>query len=140
MNPFGITQTPLKRVLTAGGDVMHGIKNKDAGFNGFGEAYFSWIDPGAVKAWKLHERMTLNLIVPVGAVKFVFYIPNHGFRTDEIGIRNYARLTVPPKVWFGFQGLTDSPSLVLNIADIPHDPEEAKRQSVEDIPYVWGSL
>ena len=43
---------PLKRVSTIGGDVMHAIKKSDIGFNGFGEVYFSWVDQGAIKAWK----------------------------------------------------------------------------------------
>ena len=28
---------------------------------------------GKIKAWKFHTKMILNLIVPVGKVKFVFY-------------------------------------------------------------------
>ena len=33
---------------------------------GFEEAYFSLIDKDAVKAWKRHKTMTLNLVVPLG--------------------------------------------------------------------------
>jgi hypothetical protein len=36
--------TPLKRITTEGGDVMHALKNSDTGFNGFGEVYFSWVE------------------------------------------------------------------------------------------------
>ena len=43
---------------------MHGIKKNDTGYVGFGEVYFSYINPKAVKAWKKHNRMTLNLVVP----------------------------------------------------------------------------
>ena len=64
---------PLKRVSTIGGDVMHAIKKSDIGFNGFGEVYFSWVDQGAIKAWKCHQRMTLNLVVPLGEVRMVFH-------------------------------------------------------------------
>ena len=68
-----ILVTPLRRITTDGGDVMHALKKSDIGYNGFGEVYFSWVEQGAIKAWKCHQRMTLNLVVPVGEVHFVFH-------------------------------------------------------------------
>ena len=63
------------------------------------------IEMGAVKAWKQHRRMTLNLVVPVGNVRFVFLADEGKAQREEtIGVSNYVRLTVPPGVWFGFQG------------------------------------
>lgn len=133
-----IRVTPLKRIPTPGGDVMHAMKRSDTGYSDFGEAYFSWIEPGVVKAWKLHKRMTLNLVVPVGAVRFVFHLPAYdSIRTEDIGSVRYARLTVPPGIWFGFQGRSESPSLVLNLSDILHDPEEILRKAENEIRYDW---
>ena len=63
----------LKNISVVGGNVMHGIKNSDEGFEGFGEAYFSWIEPYVVKAWKKHLKMTMKIIVPLAKVKFVSY-------------------------------------------------------------------
>ena len=40
----------------------------------FGEAYFSKIKFNKIKAWKYHSKMTLNLAVPHGKVKFVFIL------------------------------------------------------------------
>ena len=37
------------------------------------EIYFSWINKKAIKGWKLHKKMSMNLVVPIGKVKFVFY-------------------------------------------------------------------
>lgn len=125
------------RISTPGGDVMHALKSTDACFSAFGEAYFSWAAPNAVKAWKLHRCMTLNLVVPVGRVLFVFHLPGHGFRMEEIGDANYARITVPPGIWFGFQGRDMAPSLVLNIANIAHDPDEVERKAVSEIAFDW---
>jgi dTDP-4-dehydrorhamnose 3,5-epimerase len=85
--------------------------------------------------------MTMNLIVPFGQVKFVFcnvQSQSEVFRIEEIGDHNYARLTVPPGIWFGFQGLKVNASLVLNIADIPHDPCEVRRLSEPEINYNWS--
>lgn len=131
--------TPLARIPTPGGDVLHAMRREDVGYAGFGEAYFSWVAAGTIKAWKRHMQMTMNVVVPVGRVRFVFRLDNTDeFRVEEIGVDRYARLTVPPGIWFGFQGLADAHSLVLNIANLPHDPHEVERLPLSDINYAWS--
>ena len=122
---------------------MQAMKRTDPGYFGFGEVYFSWVDAGAIKAWKCHQRMTLNLVVLLGEVSFVFHLSDQedsvpAFRVEVIGEDRYARLTVPPGFWFGFQGLGEPRSLLMNVADLPHDPEEVLRKSVEEIQYNWS--
>ena len=133
-----ILVTPLKRISVPGGDVLHALKCTDDGFKNFGEAYFSMVECGAIKAWKMHTQMTLNLIVPIGEVRFVFRADddNNG-REELIGAANYSRLTVPPGIWFGFQGLAAPQSLVLNIANMPHDPNEVEGLAISAIEYDW---
>lgn len=142
MNLNDILVTPLRRIETVGGDVLHGIKQQDVGYAGFGEAYFSWVSDGAVKAWKRHTQMTMNVVVPVGQVRFVFCCINtdgiEAFRVEELGVERYVRITVPPGIWFGFQGVGATQSLVLNIASIPHDPKEVERLALADINYFWN--
>ncbi len=139
LNLDEIRLTALANISTPGGDVMHAMKAGDQGYDGFGEAYFSWVESGAVKAWKRHRRMTMNLVVPVGCIRFVFALSQTGpFRSFEIGTQDlYARLTVPPLIWFGFQGCDSKPSLLLNIASIPHDPEEAQRAGLQEFNFNW---
>ena len=80
----------------------------------------------------------MNLVVPVGMVRFVFCdLENNAFREEEIGVNSYSRITVPPKIWFGFKGLNEQDSLVLNIASIPHDSEEVDRIPISAIPFDW---
>lgn len=131
-----------KRIKTEGGDVLHGLKLCEDSFINFGEFYFSFIEKNAVKAWKCHTRMTMNLIVPVGDVRFVFYKKledgKDQFRIEEIGENNYARITVPPGIWFGFKGLTLKRNLIANLADLTHDKDEVKRLLGSDINYKWN--
>ena len=136
-----ILVTPLMRIPTAGGDVMHALKNSDKGFNSFGEVYFSWVEQGAIKAWKCHQHMTLNLVVPLGEISFVFHIKDQEncFRTENIGEEKYVRLTVPPGIWFGFQGRGSGQSLLMNLADMTHDTDEVLRKSVSEFNYNWSS-
>jgi len=137
-----IIVAPLQSIETVGGDVLHALKQSDTGFAGFGEVYFSWIFSGAIKAWKRHTQMTMNVVVPVGQVRFVFCATNeqgvNEFRSEEIGISHYARITVPPGIWFGFQGMHEAKSLILNVANITHDPNEVERLAFSDINYVWS--
>ena len=133
--------TPLKRIPTMGGDILHFLKKTDEGFNGFGESYFSWINKGVIKAWKYHQCMTLNLVVPVGEVIFVFHKKDkyNDYRTEIIGEDRYVRLTVPPKIWFGFQGRGSGNSLIMNFADIPHRPDEILRKTLSEFDYNWSN-
>jgi dTDP-4-dehydrorhamnose 3,5-epimerase len=141
MNLADILVTPLRQIETAGGNVLHAMKKTDVGYSSFGEAYFSWVSAGAVKAWKRHTRMTMNVVVPVGQVRFVFRSTNavgaDEFRVEVIGINRYARITVPPGIWFGFQGMHVRQSLVLNLSSIVHDPNEVERLAMTDISYEW---
>ena len=134
-----IKVTKLSTFSLDSGDVIHALKNDDPGYKGMGEVYFSFINPKAIKAWKLHYRMTLNLVVPIGMVRFVFLDSQRPkvSRVEDIGEQNYARLTVPPGIWFGFKGLSDEPSLVTNIADLKHDPNEVTKKSVTYFEYKW---
>ena len=133
--------TSLKQIYHPKGDLFHGMKKCDPGFSGFGEAYFSTIYAGEIKPWKKHVRMTLNLIVPVGKIRFVMYDDRTESATQgetldvEIGSENYKRLTIPPGVWMAFEGIGEELNLLLNIADIEHDPEEVERADMERFNY-----
>jgi dTDP-4-dehydrorhamnose 3,5-epimerase len=134
-----IAVTPLARIAISGGDVMLALKQNETSFAGFGEAYFSFVSPGVVKAWKRHKRMTMNVVVPAGNVRFVFHMQgSNAYRVEDIGVDRYARITVPPGIWFGFQGLGDSKNMILNIANIAHDPDEVDRLQISEIKYSWS--
>ena len=134
----GIIETQLKIIPSEDGNVLHGIRSTDKSFVGFEEAYFSFINKDHVKAWKCHKKMTLNLIVPVGKVKFVFYSSREDlFRVIEIGEKQYSRLTVPPKIWFGFKGIGKPESIIMSLANMQHDPKEVLRCKKNSIKFNW---
>lgn len=136
-----ISVSTLDRIPVLGGDVLKALTKTDYGFIEFGEAYFSKVNFGAIKAWKMHHKMTLNLIVPLGQVNFVFFVEGgEQKRMIMAGDNNYVRVTVPPGIWFGFQGAGTPVSLVLNIANITHDPNEVERKALNEIPYDWSEL
>ncbi|CAE6869614.1 hypothetical protein R69746_08320 [Paraburkholderia aspalathi] len=137
----GILFTPLKRIATPGGDVLHGMKATDQGFSGFGEAYFSMVDKRAVKGWKMHRAMTLNFVVPCGEVQVRVYDEasdkSQDFRLGPNTAETYGRLTIAPKLWVAFGGLGEGVNLLLNLASIPHDPSESERRDIVALPWSW---
>lgn len=139
----GVKLTPLKHIETPGGDVLHAMKNNDPGFAGFGEAYFSAVEPGAVKAWKRHHDMTLNLVVQIGSIRFVIYDDREGSSTygvfNEVVLSRdyYYRLTVPPMLWMGFQCVGNVTGMLLNVANIPHDANEVDRKKIDELDFDW---
>ena len=132
--------TPVNRIEVTGGDILHGIKKSDIGYAGFGEAYFSFIEIGAVKAWKKHLRMTLNLVVPIGRVGFYFVDKSNRLRSEIIGAGNFFRLTVPPGIWFGFKGLGKYENVVMNLANLEHNEAEVVRQNNNYFDCDWDIL
>lgn len=143
VNIEGVKLSELKNIYLETGNIYHALKKSDESFSGFGEAYFSTVNYKAIKAWKKHKEMVCNLIVPVGKVLFVLYddreksITKNSYYEVELSLENYYRLTIPPGVWTGFQGLSENLSVILNIASIEHNPEEVDRLEIENIPYQW---
>ncbi|HSH95049.1 MAG TPA: dTDP-4-dehydrorhamnose 3,5-epimerase family protein [Roseimicrobium sp.] len=142
----GVQIRPLRQIVDERGKIMHMLRSDSPGFTQFGEIYFSWVNPGAVKAWHIHKVMTLNYAVPVGNIKMVLHddrpnSPTKG-KTQEIflGPDNYQLVTIPPLIWNGFKGIGTIPAMVANCASIPHDPTEISRLDPNDpsIAYDWG--
>lgn len=131
----GVEVTPLKKVYNPKGDIYHFLKENDKEFSGFGEAYFTHIHSGDVKGWKKHKKMTMNLVVPIGLVRFYFYDETSACsKFLDAGPDNYIRITVSPGVWVAFKGLAKGTSLILNVSNILHDPSEAENKELEAFP------
>ena len=134
----GVILTPLKQIHNPKGDIFHAMKKSDTGFAGFGEAYFSSINQDDIKGWKIHTKMTLNLVVPIGEIEFVIYDEEtKEFFSVKLSQNNYQRLTVKPNLWMAFRGLGEY-NMLLNLASIEHDPNEAINIDLKDIVYEWN--
>ena len=136
---------PLRRIPDERGTVYHMLKRSDPHFIEFGEIYFSSVYQGVVKAWYLHQEMTLNYACIVGRIKLVLFddrpdSPTRGALQEIfLGPDNYALVIVPPQVWNGFKGMAPE-SIVANCATVPHDPGELVRLDPFSprIPYDWA--
>ena len=137
MSNFKIKIKKLKKFKLEDGDVYHALKASESEYSGFKEAYFSTIKNNKIKAWKRHYKMTMNLIVPIGKVQFVFYDENKNLLKNlMIGEENYSRITVPPMIWFGFKGVSLNTSYILNISNEIHDPLEVERKPLTFLNFL----
>jgi dTDP-4-dehydrorhamnose 3,5-epimerase len=141
-----VVLTELKQFPDERGTLLHMLRNDDPTFTTFGECYFSEVLPGAVKAWKLHLEQTQHFCVPVGRIKLVIYdnrkdsVSNSNVQLINLGRPDsYFRVMIPPGLWYGFTCISKIPALLVNCADIPHNPQESEVRMIDDvsIPYKW---
>ena len=137
----GVVLTPLKIIEGALGDVMHGLQASDSSFHGFGEVYFSTVNSGAIKSWRRHREMILNLFVPQGEIRFVLCDDRHDgepmFQEVFLSLKNYQRLTIPPMIWIAFQGISSGTNLLMDLINLPHDDDESEKKALDEIKYAW---
>ena len=134
----GIMLEMLRRIPTEGGDILKVLNGEESSFAGFGEAYFSIVRHDYTKSWRRHRRAILNLVVPVGEVKFVTTVNGVEFSAFTLsGQDNYGRLKVPAGTWFAFRGIGLGENLILCISSISHDPSESQSKDLDSFPYEW---
>lgn len=141
----GVRVAPRRQLIDERGGIAHMLRCDDPEFLGFGEVYFSWVNPGIVKGWHLHKEMTLNYTCPDGEILLALFDDRAGSATRgavmEISLSpaHHQLVQVPPGVWNAFLGVAGRPSLVCNCATLPHDPDEIVRLGPDDssIPYRW---
>lgn len=141
----GVFIKPLKVFSDERGKVMHMLRCDATFFKQFGEIYFSTINPGIIKGWKKHLKMTQHFAVPMGNIKLVIYDDRDNSSTKGeiqeiyIGTENYQLVRIPPLVWYAFKAVGNESALIANCTDLPHDPNEAIATDPFDkkIPYDW---
>ncbi len=141
----GILIEPLKIISDEKGSVMHMLRSDAPLFKQFGEVYFSVANPGFVKGWKKHLKITQHFTVPIGNIKLVIYDDRKDSSTVNkvqeifVGIENYQLVRIPPLVWYSFKAVGGEPALISNCTDLPYDPSEVISTDLFDnkIPYTW---
>jgi dTDP-4-dehydrorhamnose 3,5-epimerase len=142
----GLEVLKLNQIKDERGAVFHFLKSTDSAFKGFGEAYYSKINPKIVKGWKLHHKVYQHFCVPCGSIKIVIFDNRLDSLTNgnivELILdddKNYYLLTMPPGLWYSFKCICDYPSLLANIINTPHDKSESINLPLNnsEIPFCW---
>jgi len=98
-------------------NMLQGLKN-------FGQANFSHIHPGTIKAWHKHEKQTDLWVVIQGDLKVGIVHESkstsqldHRAWATVIGEHNPSILIIPPELWHGCTVTSSSPAGLLYITD-----------------------
>jgi dTDP-4-dehydrorhamnose 3,5-epimerase len=86
--------------------------------------------------------MHMNLVVVQGEVAFHVHDDRSGVTETFVlstDAGSYGRLHVPPGLWMAFGGRSNAPSLVLNLASIEHNPDEAVNVELETYTIGWAA-
>jgi dTDP-4-dehydrorhamnose 3,5-epimerase len=142
----GVKVIPLRKIVDERGKIMHMLKATDPHFIRFGEIYFSTAWPGTVKAWHIHQTMTINNAVLSGHAKLVMYdlresSPTKGELMEVyLGEDNHCLVQIPPGIANGYKAYGDKEVILANCGTEPHDPNEMLRLPpfTEKIPYDWS--
>ena len=129
-------------ISIANGDIVKFFSRESPGFQGFGEVYFSKIKSNKIKGWKRHHRVTCNLMVIHGIVRVVAFSDllnkktclDTNFFADSPTI-----IQIPPMNWFAFQGLSDKTSILVNLIEELHDPNEMEKKDLNFFEYDWST-
>lgn len=142
----GLRLTQLKQISDDRGSVCHYLKSSSPVFKGFGEAYYSRVKENVIKGWKCHRRIFQNFCVPFGRIKIVVYDNRPNSSTQGIfeeiildDADNYFLLSMPPALWYAFKSESDGFSILANIINMPHDPDESSNLPLDtqEISYEW---
>ena len=143
----GVTLKQLRRIVDDRGFILEILRDDDAMFRGFGQAYISGIFPGIVKAWHCHKLQHDSFCVVGGNAKVGLYDDREGSPTHGetmglvIGELNPMVIQIPPLVWHGMVAVGGEPALLLNLPNLHYnreDPDELRRPPFDpEIPFEW---
>ena len=141
----GVKVIKLKQIKDERGKIMHMLKRTDKHFLKFGEIYFSTAWPGAIKAWHIHTKMTLNNVVISGNAKLVIVDIRKNSKTKNmineffLGEDNYILVQIPPGLANGYKAYGDKQCILANCATHPHEKNEIMRIDPfnSKISYDW---
>lgn len=140
----GVLISRLDEIDVKGGNILKFIDCKNLCFSGFGEVYVSFIKFNFIKGWKKHLITPLNIIVPLGEIRFVIYDDRKGSKTNgnfkelTLSRRDHSLLTIPPLVWVAFKGLSKEEAMLINLINLKHDPKEAENKPLDTFKYNWS--
>ena len=130
------------------GRVMEILRADDEVFRKFGQVYVTTAYPGVVKAWHHHKVQTDYFTCISGVMRLALYDAREGSPTrGEVnefitGDDRPQLIVIPPGVMHGFQCISETEAVVVNIPTEPYSAETPDEYRVDahsnDIPYDWA--
>lgn len=141
----GVKIIPLKQIVDIRGAVYHVFRNENHNVN-VEEVYISRVNAGVIKGWKQHLQTWQRFVVLYGKIEIIFHderedSPTRGvFQKVILGPGDdYARLELPPMIWYAFRCLSEDYSLMVNISEMIHVDGESNNIPLQNdlFHYDW---
>lgn len=138
----------LKMIPDERGRLMEILRHDDAIFQKFGQVYVTFVYPDVVKAWHYHRIQTDHFACLKGMIKLVLFDSRSDSPTKGevnqfcIGEHNNLLVSIPPNIYHGFKGISETEAMVLNIPTESYNPKEPDEFRLDahniSIPYEWA--
>ena len=113
------------------GDLLKYLDKKNIFFKNFGEIYFNEIKKDKLKGWIYHKKYICLMTVPYGKIELRYKKKiNSKFKKFIISKNNYFLVSIPPKTWFSFKGIS-SLSIIVNTINGIHKDNETLRLPIK---------
>ena len=124
----GVVFNPKLLIKNLLGNLRHVAKNEFGKNLPFSEIYFSEVQPKAIKAWKFHSRQTQNISVALGEIRIICVKKSSYETIFELFELNsdalHGVLTIPYGIHYALINASETPTILLNMTDLPHDSAE----------------
>ena len=117
------------------GKILKFLDISSEGYKGFGEVYLSFIKKNKIKAWKINNKVTSNLIVPVGKVLIVIYDKKEKFVLKRL-VSSAIKVTIPPLFYYGFMGIGEN-NLIINLLNKKYSKDNATNLKSSKFKFNW---
>ena len=144
----GVNVKKLKVLADERGRLAEILRTDDEMYTKFGQVYMTTCYPGVVKGWHFHKRQEDYFCCVHGMIKLVLYDPRESSPTKGeineffLGVHSPIVVQVPPGVYHGFKGISDTESIIINTITEPynHKKPDEYRVAPHDggIPYDWA--
>ena len=130
----GVLKTKLRTIQIETDYLRDIIKKNQLKNKKFGEIYISTISYKKIRAWKKQIKITQNLVVPHGKVKITLVDDRKNSKTYKkkqivtLTENPYFRLTIPPNIWYGFEGISRNFSMIVAVTDYLFNEKDVIRK------------
>ena len=127
----------LKEFSNEQGSVQHMLRADDSEFyRGFGEIYFSTINPSIIKGWHCHRDQISVLSCVHGSVLLVLHHAGK-FREVQFGDGQRRLVLIPAGIDYAWQNRGPEPAILANCSTHVYDPAKNEKRALDDIHFNW---